>query len=212
MKYKTFKDLSVGEYQELFRIHNSTDDQLDKAIQSVAILTGTTPKQVEELTLLEFNLASAELAVIFSGESITVKPPRFLTLNGKKYAVEYNVRNLSAGQYIEIQSWIKDGKMIENMHKVIASLIYPVNFWNKGKNDPSEHEINSELILDCNYLQVQAICVFFSLLWNGSIRALVPYLKKDLLKKIPKNQEVMTALQTALDGSLMQERSPAMSE
>lgn len=204
MKYSTFHTLTVGQYQELFRIHTSKDDDLDKVIQSVAVLTGTTPKQVEEMTLLEFNLASAEIAVIFSGESVSVHPPKYLTLHGKKYAIEYNVRNLNAGQYIEIQSWIKGGKMIENMHKVIASLIYPVSIWSKGKNDSAEHEINSEFVLDCNYLQVQAVCVFFSLLWNNSIKALVPYLKKDLIRKIPKSQqeEVIAALQTALDGSI----------
>lgn len=214
MKYTTFSELTVGQYQELYRIHTSKDDDLDKVIQSIAILTGTTPKQVEEMTLPEFNLVSLELAVIFSGQQSKIKPPRFLKLHGKKYAVEYNVRKLNAGQYIEIQAWLKDGKMIENMHKVIASLIYPVNFWTKGKNDSAEHEINSELILDCNYLQVQSICVFFSLLWNASIKALVPYLKKDLMRKIPNNQqkEVTAALQIALDGSLMQDKLQPMKE
>lgn len=213
MKYTTFQDLTVGQYQELYRIHTSKDDDLDKVIQSVAILTGTTPKQVEEMTLPQFNLVSLELALIFSGEPVKTKPPRYLKLNGKKYAVEYNVRKLNAGQYIEIQAWIKDGKMIENMHKVIASLIYPVSWWSKGKNDSAEHEVNSELILDCNYLQVQGICVFFSLLWNASIKALVPYLKKGVLKKVTTNQkEVTEALEMVLDGSLMQDKLQPMKE
>lgn len=208
MKYTTFQSLTVGQYQELFRIHTSKDEELDKIIQSVAILTNTTPKQVEEMTLVDFNHSSSELAVIFSGDNIPVKPPRTLILNGKKYGIEYNVRNLTAGQYIEIQTWIKDGKMIENMHKVIASIIYPKSFWSKGKNEPEKHEINSELVLDCNFLQVQAITVFFSLLWNNSIKALEAYLTKDIARKIQKKdqEQVMKALRKGLDGSIMPAR------
>ncbi len=207
MKYTTFDDLTVRQYQEIVSIQTDTEmAQEDKIIQSIMVLTGATEREVEELTIIEFNKIGSELAVIFSQELEDQKPPRYLRIGGKLYGITYNPRNLAYYQYADIQSWVS-GNAIHNTHKVVASLAYPVKGWLKikGKNEADKHYLLSEEVLDCKYKDVHAICVFFSLLWNNSIKALADSLVKDKKETLtPREREQMKILlQAVSDGSII---------
>lgn len=205
MKYATFQTLTLRQYQQLYAIHTSDGDDMDKIIQSVCILANKTEREVEEMQLADFNKVSSEIAKIFSHESIKYKPKPFITIGGKKYGIICQPSTLSTGQYIEIQTWMRSN-LIENMNKIMASLVYPVKgvwpFLWRGKYNAEHHPVTSEQILDCNFQQVHSTCVFFLKLWKGSIKALVPYLEKELSKKGVNQTQIQTILRHASDGFL----------
>jgi hypothetical protein len=211
MNYTTLQTLTVGQYQEIFAIQTSKMDDTDKLVQSVCVLTGLTEREVDELSLGDFNKVAHELTVIFSADLPDHKPPRYLKLKGKTYGITYNPRNLAYYQYADIQAWIQKST-IENMHRVVASLIYPIKrywvFQRKLKNDPGKHPELSEAALECKYLDVHAICVFFSLLWNNSIKALASCLEKQTRETLTQSQrqEMKKLLQAVSDGSITQSR------
>lgn len=182
MKYTTFQTLTVRQYQELYAIHTGKDEDIDKIIQSVCVLTGLTEKGVEAMSIPDFNKVSSELSVIFR-DKFNAKPKPFIEIAGKKYMIIYNPADLSAGQYIEIQSWC-NANLIDNIPKIMASLVYP----EKGVYDSKNHRFLSEAILDCNFIEVYAVCLFFSTLWKNSIVSLGDYLERNIQGKIQKDR------------------------
>lgn len=209
MTIPTYEDLTVRQFQEIVAIQVSEMSEEDKLIQSICTLTGMTERDVEELPIPTFNQIGFNLAKIFTTELPDSKPKKYLRIGGKLYGVTYNPRNLAFYQYTDIQAWINQGT-IANMHKVVASLVFPVKRYGflyfKGKNQVEQHNELSEKILDCKYMDVHAICVFFSLLWSNSIKALACYLEErgEMTKEQKKEMKVL--LEAAGDGFIKQSR------
>ena len=209
MKYATFQTLTVGQYQQLYEIHTGEGEDLDKIIQSVCILTSKTEKEVEDMTVPDFNKVSSEIARIFTEANLSRKPKAYIKIGGKRFGITYNPATLTTGQYVEIQTWMRSN-LTENINKIMASLVYPIKgrwpFLWRGKYNAEIHPKISEQILDCKFIEVHSTCVFFLKLWRNSIKALVPYLEKELKKKgqtKEKMQELRTILKQAGDGFLM---------
>ena len=205
---KNLSKLTVGEYQALYYIHTSKDEEIDKAVASVSILTGKTRWEVEEMDFKEFTHLTKELNILF-GAFVSGKPKTSLKINGKKYQVCLNPRKLSAGQYIDLQHFLK-GNMIDNLHKIMACLVVPKKRFGVGKYDGENHELISVGIQDLNFIDVHSTCVFFSLLWSNSIKAITPYLSQEVMKKNPSLSP--QDLQSIMDGFLTHPRLQSMSE
>ena len=206
MKYTTFDTLTVRQYQQLFAIHSDkTTEDIDKIIQSVCVLTGLSERGVEQLSVPEFNKISAEIAKIFSKE-IKGEPKTFIQILGKRHGINYQPSTLSTGQYVEIQTWMRTN-VIENLHTIFASIVYEVKgkgiFKKRLKYNSDNHPVISEAILDCNFIDVHSSCVFFLKLWNDSIKALEPYLEKELKAKGLNSMKIQEALKSIMDGSIM---------
>lgn len=215
MKYTKIEDLTVGQFQQLHAIHVSSDDDLEKAISSISVLTGLPRWEVEELPLKTFKDLSREIGILFSSPP-QAKPKvlKKVRVNGQRYAVILNARKLTLGQYSDLQHFLKQGNMIDNMHKLMACLLVPIRFNPLnilGKYDGANHEKIAEGILSLKFSDVNNTCVFFSKLWNNSIEAIAGYLKKEMMlamKKNTKSQLSQTDLQTLLDGFIMQSKLP----
>lgn len=206
MNYIKIDNLTVGQYQELYSIHTSQDDDIDKVIASVAILTGKPRWEVEEMSLKAFTESSRDITALFLNPQIKEKVVKSVRVNGKKYAVILNARKLSYGQYVDIQHFLK-GNMIDNLHKLMACLLVPVKYgFLKGKYDGENHEKIAEGIRALKFYEVHSTCIFFSKLWNLSIKAIQEYLTKELTKamKTKNLPEIITTtdLQRLLDGYL----------
>lgn len=199
-----FEKLTVGQYQELYKIHTSSDDDIDKAVASIACITGKPRWEVEAMDLDKFREKSSEIAVLFSPLLEQAKPVSKLKINGKKYRICLNPRKLTAGQYIDLQHFLKDGQIIRDLHKLMACLVTPYSFWKKGKYDGENHNVVAEGLIECNFSQVHATCVFFLNLWNYSIKAITPYLSKEILKKVKSPVMREMDLQKFMDGFTMQ--------
>lgn len=198
---KSLSKLTVGEYQELYKIHRSKDDDLEKSILSVAVITGKTRWEVEEMDLAEFNEQARVISILFSSPVDRVAPKIQVKVNNKKYRICLNPRKISFGQYVDIQHFLK-GNMIENMHKLFACLLVPYKFMKQGKYDGANHEQVAEGVLYMNFIDVHSTCVFFLTLWNASIKATTAYLKQEW-KKETNSQLPETVLQIITDGSIM---------
>ncbi len=193
--------LTVDQYQRLYAVQRSENTDLDKSIQSVAIITGKTPTEVEAMDFHEFKTKAKEIAVLFSGPIEQRMPHRYVKLVGKKYKVMTDIRDLSAGQYIDLQHFLA-GNMIENLHQIFACLLIPEKFFGKGKYDGKNHEIISNSVLDLPFIEVHSTCVFFLKFWNGSIKAIQDYLNKEFQKN-PNLKLNETDLSILMDGFII---------
>lgn len=200
---KSLSNLTVDEYQLLYSIHKAEGDDVDKSVDLVSILTGKTREEVNDMPIYEYREKSREISVIFSGPAEPAKPKQKIKIYGKSYRVCLNPRNISAGQYIDLQHFLK-GNMIENLHKIMACLVVPYKFWGVGKYDGANHELIAEGILNCKFSDIHGTCVFFLLLWSNSIKAISPFLSREIQKKTGMLSQ--TDLQSVMDGSIMLSR------
>lgn len=204
MDYKRFHQLTVAEYQQLYTISRSDDDDIEKSIQLVSVLTGKPRWDVENISVQEFRTISAEIAVILSAQSTSTIPKRIIKLKGKKYLVEHNPRKISAGQYITLQHFLK-GNMIDNLHSLFACLLTPYKLFGKGKHNGADHELISIAIQDLNFCHVHATCVFFLTLYEKSMTAIRDYLEIQARKgKKPEMPKELMDLWKLTDGYIMQ--------
>lgn len=198
MKYTKIESLTVGQYQDLYKIHTSQDDDIDKAVASISILTGKPRWEVEDMPMPEFKSISREISILFSNPLIKEKVVKSVKVNGKRYAVILDPKKLCAGQYIDLQHFLKQN-MVENLHKLMACLLVPVKYGIfKHKYDGENHEKISEGIQNLSYIEVYSTCVFFSKLWNNSIQAIGTYLVKEMNKKLKTKSQPQIVTETDL--------------
>lgn len=202
----TFEQLTVGQYQELYKISKLNIDDIDKETQFVGVITGKSDREVGEMTLPDYVKAKNTIIDIFERAKLTYDPQKTVKINGKRFGICYEPSKLSGGQYITIQHWMQ-GDVVENMHLIMASIVYPVKrFWYGLRSLPpvtEDHSKNAEGIKDLPFLAVWSACVFFCNLLNHSINNLQDFLMKSLLKKgMKRNQasSLLMGLQNSMAG------------
>lgn len=209
MNYSTFDTLTVRQYQTLYALHKSEASDEDKMVNSICILTGLSEQGVDELPLPMFNKIGKELSEIFKEGAFAslrgAKPKSFITIAGSRYGITYQPETLTSGQYTEIQTWMRTN-VVENMHKIMATIVYPVKgrwiFAQRLKYNAANHPKISEAILECNFIDVHATCVFFSKCWRDSINSLADFLTKEAMSKGMKQEQIQMILKNASAGFL----------
>ena len=196
--------MTIKQFQELYYVASSNDMDFDKSIKMVGIVTNKTPEQIESMSMIRFNLLCAKVHnqfKIFEKDLLKSKPKNIVRVGKRFYRINYDVAKAKASTYVEVATFSTD--IIQNLHKIMASIVTPVKFsWGKWK----EHE---ELSIDLEQMDFEVAyhaAVFFYTLFNVSMQVTQPYLIQEMEKKgIPKEKamEVLTTSQSILDGFIM---------
>lgn len=193
--------LTVGQFIQLYQISKTTDDDTEKAIQSVSVATGKTVEEVENMPILEFKAIDRQVASIINSRPLKGNPVSFLKSGRKLYQINYKLSTITAGQHTEVQYWLSNDDWVSNMDKILASIAVPVKryLWVKlpGKNDSSRHEQVCEDMQQVDFETAYGCVVFFCKLFRDSIKATLPYLEEEM-KKTGMNQTAAKKLQTDL--------------
>lgn len=197
--------LTIGQYQQLYAIAKSKDDEIDKAIQSVSVLTGKTEREIEEMPYVEFNSLARTVNTAFEKAKLNTNPVSFLKSNGKLYQINYKVASFTKGQYTEVQAWL-NGDLIENMDKILASISVLVKRygWVKlpAKKQPNHQEM-TEAFKDVSFNDAYGCIVFFCKIFRSSIEGIVTYseLSKRMTPTQKENlQQTMAGFKSIMDG------------
>ena len=205
--------LTVGQYQALYAIAKSEDDELEKSVQSVSVVTGKPVSEVENMPLNEFNALNRQIVTNINALRLNTKPVSFLKVGKKLYQVNYKIGTLTAGQNTELQHWFKEKDWICNMDKILASVAVPIKryLWVKlpAKNKPA-HEVIAEDMQAVDFSEAFGCVVFFCKIFAGSIKSTLPYLEEAMMKSGKTREQVrtfQTDLMKTLDGFTTQNGS-----
>jgi len=176
--------MTIKKFQELYYISTQEISDVDKAQKYVECYTGKTPDQVEAMSLRRFNILCAKVTKVFTELTHTLDtstPKKGVIIKGRIYRINYDIKKqpFNAGKYVEIATFAADPIM--NLHKIMATLATPVSFY--GKDKKRTHEEISEDFESMNFVHAYQACVFFYAVMNNSIKALRPYLVKELTTK-----------------------------
>lgn len=194
--------LTVGQFQELYKVQKSDMDDLDKVTEMVAIISGKTNNEVDSMPVPEFNRLASEVTEAISKPLPKVEPKKIIEGVG----ITYEPAKLNRGQYVTVMHFMK-GDVIENAHLILASISYNPK---TRKHESDKHSEIAERLQDARMVDVYASCVFFCQLFNASMSSLENFLVKELLRKgMTKPQATIRirALLKGLDGYTTLNRS-----
>lgn len=197
-------DITVGQYQELYAIQKSDIDELEKITESVAVLSGMTARQLDELPVIEFNKLANNVMAILSKELPPSDPKKIIQCEDSEYGISYEPAKLNRGQYVTVLHFMK-GDLIANCHLILASLSYNVR---TKKHEAENHAAIAEDIKSAKFMDVYSACVFFCELFRNSISSLQGFLEKEM-KRTGKQKEVkkaITDLIKIMDGYIPQSK------
>ena len=184
----TWQDLNLFQYQQLVNAFK-IDDDIDKTVKLISIVTGKTENEVLSMSIADFNKAKENLN--FLAEEIEGKPVKYIDVNGKRYKCIYDVRNIPAARYVESKVYGAD--LVTNIHKLAATMVMPMKKtlfgWRLDKYDASKHEEYAQDMLEARFVDVYHSAIFFLSVFLNLIKCSEDFLIQNLKEmKIPSDQ------------------------
>ncbi len=211
-----WENISVAQFQEIYKLSQSADlEDVDKVTRAICIVFNKTEREVEELTISEFNDLAKKCSFLFNDE-VPGKCANIIKVGNKKYGIQYNPQKLRHRQYVEILHF--SDKPIENMHLIMASLVTPMKrkrilfipTWLEGRNEAKDHDEISADMLNARVIDVYHACIFFCKLYANLIEVMRDFLVVEMMNKGVKKEEaenLITASRNAMAGFTQQGKS-----
>lgn len=179
-----WENITVKQFQQVYKrfeeiaADNSLDD-MEKAGKAIEALFEMTAKEVDELTISEFNHKSKICTDILDGK-IPGKAVRITKPLKQRYKIIYKVNEIKHGKYTEISHFAK--KPIENIHFIMASVVTPINWFGRKSRKEITHKEIADEMLNARIIDVYHACVFFCKLFNGLMESIKPYLLGEMME------------------------------
>lgn len=179
-----WNELTLWQYQQIMPIITNPDKdwtELDKEVKLLCIVTGMTEQQIDSLSIEDLKELRKELT--FLDEPIEGKPVDFIVINGRRYRMNYDIKNMPAARYIESKVFSKD--TLANLHKIAASMIIPqkkqwFGKWVDDKYDASKHEQYSSDMQEANFIHIYHSLVFFYQVYRNWIEVSRDYMIQEM--------------------------------
>jgi hypothetical protein len=202
-----WNELTLWQYQQLMpTITNPDKDwtELDAEVKQLCIVTGLTEYQIDSLSLTALKELRKELA--FLSEPIDGKPVNYIVTNGKRYRINYDIKNMPSARYIESKVFSKD--TLTNLHKIAASMVIPqkrnwFGKWVDQDYDASKHEEYAADMQEANFVHIYHSLVFFYQVYKNWIEVSRDYMMAEITKAgMTKKQAAMVVdlLSASMDG------------
>jgi hypothetical protein len=181
-----WNNLTLWQYQQLMPILTNTEKdwtELDKETKMLSVITGLTEHQIDSLSIQTLKELRKNLE--FLNEPIVGKPVNYIIVNGKRYRINYDIKNMPAARYIESKVFSKD--TLGNLHKIAASMVVPqkktwFGKWIDDKYDASKHEDYAADMQEANFIHVYHSLVFFYQVYRNWIEVSRDYMKVEMMK------------------------------
>jgi hypothetical protein len=180
-----WNNLTLWQYQQLMPIITNPEKdwtELDKEVKQLAVISGLTEYQIDSLSIETLKEMRQDLA--FLDEPIEGKPVDFIVVNGRRYRMNYDIKNMPAARYIESKVFSKD--TLGNLHKIAASMVIPqkktwFGKWVDDKYDASKHEEYAADMQEANFIHVYHSLVFFYQVYRNWIEVSRDYMKAEMI-------------------------------
>lgn len=205
----SYDKLTISKYRELMSLEKGEDDTA-YGINILSVLSDYTEDELLEMPMDEFEKLMSKTSFLYKEvEKLDWKHlGKTITINGKKYNIIKDARKMTAGQYIDYKTYMKQvDKFLEMIPYLLTVFVIPEGC--KYNDGYDVEDLAKEL--DNNLDIRTAICIsdFFQHQSTLSMLASVRYLKwmmKRILKK-EKNMEARAKIQNAMEQMELLENS-----
>lgn len=192
----SYDKLTVGKFLELRQMDITGMEEIDIQVNIIAILNDMDEEEVINLPLQDYQKLVKQSAFLTSQPTPQNKIPKILKLNGKQYDVVTDVKDMTAGQYIDYQTYIsyKEDKYLPH---ILSCIIIP-----KGEKY-GQTDIMTTIKTIEEYLPISvaiSLSAFFLNRWQSLTKATLTYLilKMKMMMRKEKNMRVKVQMRQAL--------------
>ena len=120
-----YKDLTLEKFEQLSNIDIEMDD-MEKMATTIAILSDQTVDEVLNMPINKFNDCAKSALFLKESPKTTNKLPDKIIINGKKYRILKDAKDMTAGQYIDFKSYAKKiDEISKNLALILTTVIIP---------------------------------------------------------------------------------------
>ena len=145
-----YKDLTLEKYIQLREIDTTELEPIDIQVQMLSILSDLPEDEVLEKSLTDYNLMVAKMDFLTVEPSPIKNIPSTLTIGKNKYKVLKDAREMTAGQFIDYQAYIKDADD-KKLPLLLTCFIIP-----QGHKYGEGYEIET-VMADINKLPIETV-------------------------------------------------------
>lgn len=139
---KDWSDIKLYQLQEIYTLPEY-DDKIDLMVNVLSILLD---KDVDDIE----NMVVDDIFKIYDEWSFIQTPPKekqvpIIKVDGKRYGM-IDLNKLTLAQYADIEEYLSEGEVFDNIHRVLSVLYLPVKKYNyiTKKYELEEYEPNEE--------------------------------------------------------------------
>lgn len=192
----SYSKLPLKKYNQILEILKSDEEELDIQVKVLSILTDIAEEDLYNMKLDKYHSLVEGMSFLYEPCKAKKKHlPKTITINGKQYQFLKKIEDMTAGQYIDIQSYYKENLGYEY---IMSTLVIPV-----GYKKYSEGYNMGEVINDIMNIDIQTavdVCFFFQKKLLTSIRNTLIYLDW-MMKgiKIPQKKQEIQKIRDLLE-------------
>jgi len=195
----TFNEMNIEMYSKLISIDKDLSD-MDKYKKIISLLTGIDEETVNQIKVEQLKLIQDKIQFMFNADKIELVD-RF-SIDGQKYGFNYDLNQMSFGEYIDLEEFSKPEEVNNNLHILMAILYRPIktkkSFFRKNKDykiiDYDSENVMKRAELFKTKLMMDKVLggmVFFSILSTTTILNSQDYSVKELKKKMMETMNLM---------------------
>lgn len=180
---KDWQSVTIDQFQKLSKIKHEEGNELDNMIELISVLSGIERQRLYDIAYCDiikiWNVLGWVSELNFSEEIV-----KEFTIKDVTYVANLDVRQMSAGQLIDLKHYLKDGATIDNIHNILSIFYIPKD---KKYNEVSIVDVGetfqNELSISIAYPLQVFFCNRFSK-WNDLI---LDSIKRNSMKKKSKS-------------------------
>ena len=193
----TWKDVTVGQYQQLAEIGKMGLDDIEATQETISVLFGLTINEVRKLKAIQ--IAKYVEQMDFLKTEIIPRRRTILYCKGYFAGVDYTFTDFQTSKYIESKYFMQD--FVGNMHNLLAVYTHELKYGLiKKKAKVSDFEKDAERLKAANIEEAMGVLVFFYPTFDNLMKIIRPY--SELSRKTEKvNQLIEKALTLSLSST-----------
>ncbi len=179
----SYRKLSLAKYDEIKEIMEKDTEDIDKQVELIASLANMTMDDVYNLPISKYEELVNGIEFLYELPKPKSGIPSKITIGDKKYKVLKNVDKMTTGQYIDLQSYIKNNMGVAY---ILTTIIIPEGHkYNEGY---SVEELQKDIYNYLNIEDAMSIAFFLRRKLQYTINGILIFLDWKL-KKVEKGMK-----------------------
>lgn len=184
----SYRKLSIAKYDEIKKIMEKDIDDIDKQVELIACLADMDIDKVYNLPLTKYEDMVEKTSFLYEMPKPKNNLPNKLIIGDWKYRIMKNVEKMTTGQYIDLQTYLKNDMGVAY---ILTTIIIPEGCeYNDG--DYNIDDLQKDIYNNLNIEDALSIAFFLhrklQITIEGTLRFLDWKMKK-MEKKMPQEQK-----------------------
>lgn len=185
-----WEDITIRQYTEVKRIRETITDPVQRAIETIASVTGLDRETVEQISIDGLRELYKKLSFITKDQIEAKQLKEKLSIKGVEYNACLDLRKMSAGQYIDFKDFASDKNEIEyNIHNILAVFFIPKGHkYNKVPVTEVAEVFYDNVTIDVAY----PLAVFFWKVYNALTVHMLRYSEEKIVTSMKEMTEILS--------------------